>query len=141
MRTARGILSRQHRREVPPHWVGGFYRPPRSTPTSTRVEALCSAYAMARDAGRAGDAAAILEGIRMSVRFIQSMQYLQAESRYLPDPARAIGGIRGGTRSGEIRNDYVQHFISAVLGARRIQLTAEIGPQSRLAPRTSPRPK
>ena len=44
------------------------------------------------------------------------MQYDADNSFYLDDPAAVAGGMRGGLDDAEIRIDYVQHHISAMLG-------------------------
>lgn len=135
-RLARQIIAEQHGPDKPAAWVGGWYRPPRSTPASIRVEGLCAAWRLARDFNRPDDAAAIAASVRSAMAFLLPMQYgspsVQAVSAgdashasAVRNPDRAHGGVRAGPDIGdsdsnstyEIRNDYVQHFISAMLGA------------------------
>lgn len=122
-RITRAILDRQ-RRVYPcnPDWVGSFYTPPRSTPTATRSEGLGAAYYLLRDAGRGKEAAEILAALKRGVRFQLQTQLLPETALYLPDPARVLGWFRRSLTNYEIRIDYVQHNISALLLLRRILL-------------------
>ena len=117
------ILSRQRRRSPEhPDWLGSYYDPPRSTPTATRSEGLGAAYLLMRDAGRSERAAAILEAMKLGVRFQLQTQFLPENVLFLHDPARALGGFRRSLTNYEVRIDYVQHNVSALLLLRRILL-------------------
>lgn len=124
-RIAAAILARQ-RQSDPPYsdWLGSYYSPPRSTPTATRSEGLAAAHLMMRGAGRAEEAAALLEALELGVAFQLQTQFLPETVLYLRDPARALGGFRRSLTNYEIRIDYVQHNISALLLLRRILLMA-----------------
>ena len=119
-RTTRAILRLQNRRPPYPDWRGSYYNPPRSTPTATRSEGLAAAYLLTRDFGQAAEAARLLEGLELGVRFQLGTQFGPESVLYLPDPRRALGGFRRGLNHYEIRIDYVQHNISALLLLRRI---------------------
>jgi hypothetical protein len=122
LRLARVIVSAQNRRPQFPDWLGSYYKPPRSTPTATRSEGLCAAYLLARRLGRDAEAADILEAARLGVEFQLQLQFRPESTLFLPDPARASGGLPRSLTDFEIRIDYVQHSLSSFLALRRILL-------------------
>ncbi len=121
-RTTAAILRLQNRRPIYPDWRGSYYNPPRSTPTATRSEGLAAAYLLERDHGDATDANRLLEGLELGVRFQLQTQFRPESALYLADPQRALGGFRRSLTHYEVRIDYVQHNISALLLLRRILL-------------------
>ncbi len=125
-RITEAILGRQRQGDPRfPDWLGSYYTPPRSTPTATRSEGLGAAYLLARDFGSAQEAVALLEALRLGVGFQLRTQFLPETAFYVRDPARTLGGFRRSLTNFEIRIDYVQHNISALLMLRRILLEAE----------------
>ena len=104
-----------------PHkdYPGGFdnSRPPRSTPAASRTEALSEAYRLARFIGDDQRAEWIGRALLKAAWFILNQQYRPQNVYHLPDPARALGGIRGGPVDNAIRIDYNQHSIIALAGA------------------------
>jgi hypothetical protein len=50
-----------------------------------------------------------------TVPHLLQLQYTADNSFFLARPERALGGMRGGLDDAEIRIDYVQHHISAML--------------------------
>jgi hypothetical protein len=120
MAIARAIVRAQLLDPPYPDWRGGFDSPPRSTPTASRMEGLVAAYELARDFGTAEDAAAFLTAIDLGVRYTLQHQFRPEMVLYLPNPQRALGGFRRSYTNYEIRIDYVQHAISAILGYERI---------------------
>ncbi|MEM7356872.1 MAG: hypothetical protein AAF657_39020, partial [Acidobacteriota bacterium] len=114
------ILERQNLRPTYPDWSGSTYRPPRSTPTATRSEGLAAAYRLERDFGDPLAAQRILGGLLRGIRFQLRTQFRPESVLYLRDPQRALGGFRYSLTDYEIRIDYVQHNISALLALRRI---------------------
>lgn len=119
-RIAQAILDAQ--RKTAPHldWVGSFYDPPRSTPTATRAEALVAMHRLARRQGRA--TRPYLESLLRMAAFQRRCQLDEVSAMYLPRPDLAVGGFRRGLTHFEIRIDYVQHNVSALLGVRAILL-------------------
>lgn len=114
------IASTQHTdpARVPnPLWLGGFYEPPRGTPTATRVEGLTSAYALAVRHGDADTAERARQTVARAVPFILETHITKADAQQYPNPDRAIGGFTGTLTDSEVRIDYVQHSISALLRA------------------------
>lgn len=123
-RLARVIVAAQMVQADYPDWVGGYLRPPRSTSTSTRSEGLCAAWWLERDFGQAEQARAILDAARRGVAF-QLLSQLRPESvLYAKDPQRSLGAFRRSLTNMEVRIDYVQHSMSAMLALRRILLAA-----------------
>ncbi len=122
-RITEAILGSQRQQDPPfPDWLGSYYTPPRSTPTATRSEGLAAAYLLARETGDARQAEALLDALRLGVRFQLQTQFLPEKVLYVRDPARALGGFHRTLTNFEIRIDYVQHNISALLALRRILL-------------------
>jgi hypothetical protein len=117
MRFARVIIQAQHTRENQPQpdWDGGYYKPPRSAPTATRMEGLNSAYALARDYGLQKEAKQIRAAIQRGTGFLLRMQVGPEMAMYCQDPGKSLGGVRESLASPSIRIDYVQHAISALL--------------------------
>jgi hypothetical protein len=121
------IIAAQNREPQYPDWLGSYNQPPRSTPTATRSEGLFSAYLLARDFGDEEWAAAILEALQLNVAFQLGTQFRPESVMYLKDPGRSLGGFHRSLDNYELRIDYTQHNISALLGLYKV-LTAS--PQS-----------
>ena len=117
MRFSRVIIRAQHTRDnqSQPDWDGGYYKPPRSAPTATRMEGLNSAYAMAKDFGLEADAKQIRRAIERGTGFLLRIQVGPETAMYYRDPGKSLGGVRESLASPMIRIDYVQHTISALL--------------------------
>lgn len=97
---------------------GGFYQPPRSTPAATRSEGLVAVLDTCRLAGtECEDVRQVLED---AVRHQLQTQYTPELMWWMPSPERAVGAFYGGIVDLTIRNDFVQHNLSAVLGLERI---------------------
>jgi hypothetical protein len=117
MRFARVIVEAQHTRknQPQPDWDGGYYKPPRSAPTATRMEGLDSAYALARDFGKAAQAKEIRQAIERGTGFLLRVQVGPETGMYCRNPERSLGGFRESLVSPIVRIDYVQHAISALI--------------------------
>jgi hypothetical protein len=122
MKVAAAIAGAQNRDPPFPDWLGSYYVPPRSTPAATRSEGMVAAYRLAEDFVGAPRAAEILANILRATRFQLATQIREENLMYLRNPGRALGGFRGAFDNYEIRIDYVQHNISALLGLREILL-------------------
>ena len=90
--------------------------PPRSTPTATSAEGLCSAYLLARDFAGRDEAELIMESISPAIAFQLQTQFRPESVLYLKYPQRALWGFHRSLTDFEIRIDYVQHNISSLLG-------------------------
>ena len=120
LRIARAILQSQNRQPAYPDWRGSFHRPPRSTPTATRLEGLCAAYLLAKDFGHLKESEDILKGVWLCAEFQLQTQFRPESVMYLSNPQRALGGFHRSLANFEIRIDYVQHNISGLLSLYRI---------------------
>jgi hypothetical protein len=101
-------------------WTGSYHAPPYSTPTATRSEGLCAAYQLMRDEGLDDEAARIRDALELGIRFQLQTQFRPESAMYLADPQRVLGGFHRSLDNYEIRNDYIQHNISALLCAARV---------------------
>jgi hypothetical protein len=117
MRFARVIIMAQHTRmnQSQPDWEGGYYKPPRSAPTATRMEGLDSAYALAKDFGKVAEAREIRQALGRGMGFLLRIQVGPEAAMYCRNPERSLGGVRESVWSPIVRIDYVQHAISALL--------------------------
>lgn len=104
---------------APPDMVGGPASPgslPPVTPAGARSEGLTAAWRMARDAKDAEQLELIRRVTLASVKFQLNQQYRPANSFYLPNPARAMGGFRSRADRSDVRIDYVQHNVTGLVG-------------------------
>lgn len=120
-RIVRAIIDSQHQADglLPRDWAGGYYHPPRSTPTATRSEGLCAAYQLLTDFGSAGEAAQAWRALVDGLRFQLQTQFLPEKALYLENPSLVLGGFHASLTNFEVRVDYVQHNISSLLCAHR----------------------
>ena len=116
---AAAIIGAQRHTSAYPDWIGTFYDPPRSTPTATRAEALVAMVRLARTLGQ--DSAPYLEALEAMAAFQLRTQLTPTSALYLPRPDRSLGGFRRSLSNWEVRIDYVQHNISALLGLRSLK--------------------
>ncbi len=116
MRIVQAITAGQNRKPAYPDYLGSYYNPPRSTPTATRTEGLLAAYKLATDFGKTREAPRILEAIRLGIGFQLQTQFRAEKTMYFGDPRKPLGGFSRSFADLEIRIDYVQHNISAILG-------------------------
>ncbi len=114
---AQAILSAQRTTSPWPDWIGTFYDPPRSTPTATRAEALVAMSNLARSRGE--NPRPYIDGLMRMAAFERRTQLTPQSALYLRRPDLAMGGFRRSLSTWEVRIDYVQHNISALLGLRK----------------------
>lgn len=119
-RIAEAILGAQRTASDRLDWIGTFYDPPRSTPTATRAEALVAMHHLALRTGR--ETRPYVGALMRMAAFQRRCQLAVDNALYLPRPDRALGGFRRSLTRWEIRIDYVQHNVSALLGLREILL-------------------
>lgn len=106
----------------PSEWEGTFYTPPRSTPVATRVEGLGAAFQVMHRHGRTAAAARTRAAMERGVAFCLRTQLRPWRVLYLPDPARIVGAFPQGLTKLNVRIDYSQHAISALLRLRRVRM-------------------
>lgn len=119
-RIAEAIIKAQRTSSPQPDWIGSFYDPPRSTPTATRGEALVAMHRLA--VRRGDDPRPYLEALLRMAAFQRRCQLTVENTLYLPRPDLSLGGFRRSLTNWEVRIDYVQHNLSALLGLRSILL-------------------
>jgi hypothetical protein len=95
--------------------IGSWYSKPRSTPAATRVEGLMAAYRLFQSVDDKQMAKRIFETAERSIRYQLATQLRKESVMYLQDPARSLGGFRESLTEYDIRIDFVQHNISALL--------------------------
>ena len=100
-----------------PDFQGGYYDPPRSTPAATRGEGLGAVLETCHLAGK--DCAWIENLLMETVRHEMLSQYDPDMSFWMRNPAKAFGAFNGGLLDTDVRNDFVQHNMSSLLGAER----------------------
>jgi len=112
---AQSMIADQYTTDEKPGFQGGFGPGrPRATPAASRAEGIVAAYRLAR---RVGDARAdgIGAALRLVAPFLLSQQ-IEPNDSSLRKPAQAQGGFRESATSWEVRIDYVQHNICALMG-------------------------
>lgn len=113
---AQSMIAEQYTADDAPGFEGGFGPGrPRGTAAASRAEGILAAYRIARATGDAR-ASGIGGALKAVARFMLSQQ-LDARDSSLHRPARAAGGFRESPTSWRVRIDFVQHNISALLGA------------------------
>ncbi|MGH7438671.1 MAG: hypothetical protein ACRENE_23535, partial [Polyangiaceae bacterium] len=111
---ARAITKKLHREgSAPaPDWAGSFYEG-QSTPAATRLEAYDADISASRFAGK--PEGWLLDPAREVARSTLSHQYRPDNDYWLPNPDKAVGGVRESPYVDDVRIDYVQHCMSAWL--------------------------
>ena len=96
---------------------GGYYDPPRSTPAATRGEGLVAVM----DTCRVADIECewVWDLLQETIRHEHLSQYDKDLMWWPRNRAKTFGGWNGGLIDVSIRNDFVQHNMSAVLGNER----------------------
>jgi hypothetical protein len=105
--------------EIPYYdYVGGFNNstPPRSTPAGSRIEAMDEAYALAKFAKDEAAMKRYGDSIWQSMWFMMNHQYRPENAFFVRNPEAAMGGMKGGLIDNNIRIDFNQHIIMALLG-------------------------
>ena len=100
-----------------PDFRGGYYNPPRSTPAATRGEGLGAVLETCEIAGQ--DCAWIEELLIETARHEMLSQYDPDMCFWMSNRPKAFGGFNGGLLDMDVRNDFVQHNMSSLLGLER----------------------
>jgi len=96
---------------------GGYYDPPRSTPAATRGEGLVAVLDTCNLAGKTCDW--VKDMLLETVRHENLSQYDPKMNFWMKNRKKAFGGWNGGITDPKVRNDYVQHNMSSILGTER----------------------
>ncbi|MCP5046710.1 MAG: AMMECR1 domain-containing protein [bacterium] len=83
--------------------------------TGLYLEGLGCAMNMAAAMGNAAKAAPLRESCYHGFRFLDRLIIQERDSALLPNPDWALGALRPGIHQGDIRTDFVQHTLSALL--------------------------
>ncbi|MBU1151481.1 UbiA family prenyltransferase [Patescibacteria group bacterium] len=86
---------------------------PSTAANATAIEGLLAAYSLTHRPD-------FLQGIELSIPHALNTQITATLLDQTANPARALGGFRVNLHEWYVRNDYVQHNISALLGAAEI---------------------
>ncbi len=105
-----------------PDYEGGMNNldPPIACAAGARGEGLVSACRLARKARNTKRADLYSSRLLAAARFALEGQYRIDNSFWLPEPARARGGVRRSLIDTTVRIDYVQHCIATWLGAAEL---------------------
>ena len=106
-----------------PDYLGTYYKTARVTPVGCRVEGLVGTVDMLKLAGK--DYQWLLNMASLSAGFSMTLQFDPVNSFYLPNPRKALGGLREGIYENDIRNDFVQHNLSGFIGVERLLLAEQ----------------
>ncbi|HMF58294.1 MAG TPA: AMMECR1 domain-containing protein [Pyrinomonadaceae bacterium] len=83
--------------------------------TALYLEGVGAALNLAAACGDVSRRESYLESVMSGFRFLDRLVIQQRDARILPNPSFAIGGLRQSTQRSEVRVDFVQHSLSAVL--------------------------
>jgi hypothetical protein len=111
MQIVDGILAEQQLDLVAPAVRGGFGPDGRTTPTATRLEGLLAALEFLPDDAYRGR---LRQAVRAGIGLLLAAQLTEGEF------AGALPRGGSGRRAGELRIDYTQHALSALLVYRRL---------------------
>lgn len=112
------IVSTQHKEKMGAEsdWNGGYYDPPRSTPTAIRNEGLVAAYNLFTRIGETKYAEKAFQSLTHGIAFTLRTQFTGEKITALQANPKGVGGFHRSLNNYNIRIDYVQHNISALLG-------------------------
>jgi DUF1680 family protein len=108
------------RKDGRPDWIGSFYSPPRSTPSATRNEGVIALYQLAQKSG--DPSKRHYETSKTIMSFDLRMQFTPITAMFFKHPEKTMGAYPAGFTHPEIRIDYVQHNLSAMLGLWKIEV-------------------
>lgn len=111
------IMLEQHkdRQNVPHEYVGGWGNPPRVATVATRVEGLRAACEVTARANESVTRNAVSQAIDGGAAFLMRLQFTDDRILKLNLSPRARGGFPLQEDTYEIRNDFVQHAVSALM--------------------------
>ncbi len=107
-----------------PDLAGSFVRDGRSTPVATRLEGLVALeHTLASEPDHAEDRALVRRGIQRGIAFLRRCQVREGPlSGGFTEALKQLSGMNDERREsqGEVRIDYVQHALSALIGYERM---------------------
>lgn len=84
--------------------------------TALYLEGIGAAAHLARTLGQHERHHCYLDSCRRGLQFLDGLIIQPRDASLLPNPSRAIGGLRRSARSSEIYIDFVQHGLAALIG-------------------------
>ena len=121
-RLTRLIAASQHDGQYDRLWAGGWYVPPRSTPAATRAEGLGAARQVFLRFDDRQNASLARDVMKRSITYQLRTYVGPGRAMFFRNPARVHGAFTGSLVHLNVRNDFLQHNISALLAYRRILL-------------------
>jgi len=97
--------------------IGGMPKGDPDFTTYVYMEGVTDAYAVALKAGDMARAAKYRDSVREGIRFTLQGQFTPENSFFVKNKKRVVGGFRKSLTSTDIRIDYLQHAIFALLKA------------------------
>lgn len=87
--------------------------------TGVYLEGVVAGLLVAGELGDSGRVRRYREAALAAVRFLDSITYQERDRPLLPNPAQAIGGVRISRTASDVRIDFVQHALSALIELQR----------------------
>lgn len=119
------ILNYQILNSIYPDEIGGFTKSYPTTTTSCYMEGVNDAFVVAKYVNDTDRIEKYSDAIKKATRFILQTQFTDENSFYLTNKSRAIGGFKYSLVDNRIRNDFVQHSVSALIKAYKNYLEFE----------------
>ncbi len=105
-----------------PDFVGGFYKKPKATSVSCRMEGMAAQYQMAVRMGDQEWADTIYEALKKGGMFLMRNQYNETNTIFFPNPNKTIGCYMASFWEQNCQIDTTQHSTSALVSIRKIML-------------------
>lgn len=120
------LVSCQDPQQTSPASKGGFNRSSCKSSSNdyigsaVRVEGLAHAYALAKKENEQQRVATYRDAILKGLRHVLQGQIDEKNSYYMPNPSRAIGGVRRNGFNSTIRNDNTCHAVNGIYQVLRV---------------------
>ena len=98
-----------------PDEIGGFPKSNPKSSTSSYMEGIADAYYLAVAVNDKEHIESYAKSIQLGTRFMLQTQFNADNSFYLENPSLAIGGFKESLVSNDLRNDYTQHAVMAMM--------------------------
>ncbi len=121
-RVMEAMLARFNYDSRDPDFVGGFYKHPKATAASCRVEGMGAQYQMAVRMGDLEWAETIFKALKLGGMFLMRNQYNEVNTIFFPNPKKTEGCYMSSFWEANCQIDTTQHSTSALVGVRRIML-------------------
>ena len=131
---ATSMIANQHKaRDGQPDRIGATRRRQiRYTPIATKGEALAAVWGLAAYIGHTGAMEPIREAACRNAQFRMRVQFTEANTGGFPRPDRLIGAWGGGPDDPDVRIDYIQHNIAALINLWRLVTSGDLAAAPRI---------